>query len=305
MFCHKCGKELANDGLFCQYCGTPAIAPPKAEPVPEVTPDPPVIIPQKNAPVQSPIPEPSATHAAASAPDAPMSPSANSKPTKNNRYCQYCGKLLDSEKKRCASCGKTQRKKIPLLLVLIPALILVALAGLNVYQYIQYNAALTEKNDSIDKLTADNLSLTKEISDLTNEIDELTDDISDMDQELDDMNKTVQSHVTAKAIYQNLSSFFSSNKASSYNKYKSFFADTNVVVVREGESATLSVTYKGNNTIWMDAEKDYYIDYEWLHGWSNDTTKAQVTGKNAGSTLLTFGIEDSSDRFYVMVIVVK
>ena len=78
-----------------------------------------------------------------------------------------------------------------------------------------------------------------------------------------------------------------------------------MVVVREGESATLSVTYKGNNTIWMDAEKDYYIDYEWLHGWSNDTTKAQVTGKNAGSTLLTFGIEDSSDRFYVMVIVVK
>lgn len=287
MFCHKCGKELANDSQFCQQCGTPVITLSHTEPVPEVNPTPPV------------------TPAAASVPAAPEPSSSNGHSVKKERYCQYCGKILEPEKKRCTSCGKTQRKKIPLLLILISALILVALAGLNVYQYINYNDDLREKNESIETLTADNLSLTNEVNDLTNEILELTDDISDMDQELDEMNKTVQSHVTARAIYQNLTSFFSSTKASTYNKYKSFFSNTNVIVVREGETASISITYKGNETIWMDAEKDYYIDYEWSHGWSNNTTKAEVTGKNAGSTVLTFGIEDSTDRFYVMVIVVK
>ena len=91
----------------------------------------------------------------------------------------------------------------------------------------------------------------------------------------------------------------------SYEEFKDYFANTNIIVVREGKTATISITYKGNDTIWMNAEKDYYIDYEWSHSWSNDTTKAEVTGKNAGSTILTFSKEDSSDKFYVLVVVVE
>lgn len=287
MFCHKCGKELANDSLFCQRCGTPVITQAHAEPVPEATPTPPV------------------TPAAVSVPAAPEPSSSNGHSVKKERRCRYCGNILESEKKTCSFCGKPQRKATSSVLILISALLLLALAGLSIYQHISYRADLSEKNASIEQLTADNHSLTNEVSDLTEKISNLRSDIADMKLKLGDMNKTVQTHATAKAVYQNISSFFSSTKASTYNKYKDYFANTNIIVVREGKTATVSITYKGNDTIWMDAEKDYYIDYEWSHSWSNDTTKAEVTGKNAGSTILTFSKEDSSDKFYVLVVVVE
>lgn len=95
---------------------------------------------------------------------------------KKNKFCSRCGKLIDSETKKCTGCGKQYFKGIPWEKMPIVGLVLILIAScaLNVYQHqemkeIEFNAKMHQSE--IKELTNNNKELNQEITDLSNDLD--------------------------------------------------------------------------------------------------------------------------------------
>lgn len=93
------------------------------------------------------------------------------------RYCKLCGGLIDNDTKKCSNCSKQYFKiKKPkfnkfVCIITIFAVMILTLAGLNVYQYINYNdyiiktdATMQELNNEIDNLNSTIKSKTQTIN---------------------------------------------------------------------------------------------------------------------------------------------
>lgn len=95
---------------------------------------------------------------------------------KKQRYCKFCGGAIDPETKKCAKCGKQYfrikfNKHIFLYTVLI--LVILLLAGVNAYQYIQYQNDMQKKEHIIQKQERDIETYQKRIKGYIDDISEL------------------------------------------------------------------------------------------------------------------------------------
>ena len=107
----------------------------------------------------------------------------------------------------------------------------------------------------------------------------------------------------ATAAYTDLQEFFSSGAAAYYNKYKSYYSDTNVIVVQVGETETVSVTSNTWDTIAYERDNDN-VSCSWGNRWDYNTATLNITGKEVGTSLLLFTREGDAEEFYVLVIVI-
>lgn len=77
-----------------------------------------------------------------------------SKTNTKQRFCKHCGSIIDADTKKCTSCGK-QYFHLPkphkhTVIIIIAAILIVSLAGLNIYQYIsstEYREAFKQQED--------------------------------------------------------------------------------------------------------------------------------------------------------------
>lgn len=80
-----------------------------------------------------------------------ITPPLNKK-TKKIRYCKICGGLIDSERKKCTSCGKQFFKfSKGIIKTIVTIMLFVLLVGLNIFQYIFF--AQTNKEFAQSKTT--------------------------------------------------------------------------------------------------------------------------------------------------------
>lgn len=94
------------------------------------------------------------------------------------RYCSRCGSLIDSETKKCTGCGKQyfrgfRHKKVPVskkstVSVIVLTLLLVAVSALSVWQYVNVQEIMTEKQTVMEQQE-------QKIADLEQKIEETAD----------------------------------------------------------------------------------------------------------------------------------
>lgn len=198
MNCLKCGYPIPDDSQFCQYCGVkieyPAADGPSVQAEAEKCTYPPAE--EAAGSVSS-----SAEEAAGSAihtdrggqgPTALVSsgevraagPYPEKKRRSKERFCKLCGGHIDRDTRRCESCGRKYFKFRPRILVsVLAALIIVLLAGLNVYQYLtirdnsseikQLDLTVDDLRDRLDTALKRVQSLNGKIDSLNGEIDSL------------------------------------------------------------------------------------------------------------------------------------
>jgi RNA polymerase subunit RPABC4/transcription elongation factor Spt4 len=145
MKCPKCGYILPEDSEFCQYCGEKLIILSKTNSNPEM--------PEASREIRKVLQDNS---------------TRENGPTVDNtkkRICKLCGGLIDPNTKKCTSCGQQyfrfSKKVYPIAIFIV---MIIALAGLNICQYISYNhtiATLENKvayyDDFCDFLSSDNI----------------------------------------------------------------------------------------------------------------------------------------------------
>lgn len=209
MNCLKCGYPIPDDSQFCQYCGVkieyPAADGPSVQAEAEKCTYPSAeeaAVPvspsarETAAPVSSPVRETagSAIHTdrGGQGPTALVSsgevrtaaPYPEKKRRSKERFCKLCGGHIDRDTRRCESCGRQYFKFRPRVLVsVLAALIIVLLAGLNVYQYLtirdnsseikQLDLTVDDLRDRLDTALKRVQSLNGKIDSLNGENEEL------------------------------------------------------------------------------------------------------------------------------------
>lgn len=192
MLCNKCNQPLPDDSEFCQYCGTKLEVAATDEKNTDVSKDSVVNIEvvevteelsetkventsveiveheasvltvvdetssesanQQNAEVHS-NDEIEETQQEKPIETLVSTPSSNKKAPKT-RYCKMCGSLIDSETKKCTSCGKQFFKLPKLNKTVLLVIICSVLLGLNIFQCIQLTQTKTTivtQNKTIQK----------------------------------------------------------------------------------------------------------------------------------------------------------
>jgi RNA polymerase subunit RPABC4/transcription elongation factor Spt4 len=92
MFCIKCGKELPDESLFCQYCGQKTGSPQNEAPV--------LITAEKQVNLITPVN------------NLPPIAEMKMKPTSDEVYCRSCGNIIRKEAEMCPKCGVNRTKPI-------------------------------------------------------------------------------------------------------------------------------------------------------------------------------------------------
>lgn len=163
----------------------------------------------------------------------------------------------------------------------------ILLVVLSIFSVALYITSLNLREE-VDNLKETNTSLGLEIKDLKGEIASLE--------------KKAKENTATKTI-NGARDFISSSKANSYKASSKYYANTNVVVVEVGKTATLSVTCTLDDDLWLEWSNSN-AEAEWHDDWSYNTCTVSVKGKKAGTTVISFTAENSSKAFDILVIVV-
>lgn len=296
MKCAKCGCNLPDDSKFCQYCGssisenkTSQII--KDEEKASMAPVQPVRL---NLSAMDETPRtygnyhvsgsdvvfvPESDRRGGVAPPI-VQPEKAPVPTSPPAVAPHCYGSESTPTTKSGSIDSKQRSKTnpiwPILLVVL-TICLVAF----------YITSINLKEEA-DQLKETNTSLKAEIQALKDEVASLE--------------KKAKGNTANKTI-EGTREFIRSSKANSYKASSKYYANTNVVVVEAGKTATLSVTCTLSDDLWLEWSNSN-ADAEWNDDWSYNTCTVSVNGKKAGTTVISFTAENSSKAFDVLVIVV-
>ncbi len=251
MFCTTCGKKLEDGTKFCIYCGAKQEdAPaPEAEPAAYAAPEAPAFeTPAPEAPVFD-VP--------------PVAPAFDNAPAKK--------------------AGKG--KKVALIAVI--GVLILALIGLNVYQYF---VMAPKTRDELADVKSDLKKSEAKYDDLKADYDEL--------EELYDSADTASSDLWDICYYANYNDIGYASD--------SFHADKAVIVLSEDdydETLTITCAIEGGVTLNLSLDgssADVSFDED---TWEGDTTTLTVSPLEKGVTLATFTNDANSESFSVIIIV--
>ena len=251
--CKKCGKQLPDDSLFCQYCG-------------ELL-------------------------------DRSDLQKANEENTVYNENASNLYRATAEDKTANSREDDAKKEKTShrgsVIAVVVLSVLICCLAGLNIYQYFSNNETLQVLRAENDSLKENNAKLKEE---KTQAISERIAARKERDQAKSDSREyeTVKSWVT--------------KYGKGFQAQNSYYAASNIIAVKAGETVNLSITYTGNRTLWLSTTTAC-CKADWGSGWSGNTTNVKISGVSAGTSELIFSLgnndeADSKESFRVLVIVV-
>ena len=238
----------------------------------------------------------------------------------DSEFCQYCGKKIETTKSEAqkaidpesfflndAPKSKYRSKSVTICAIIA---LIVVLAGLNVYQYINGQGrasnsanlitALEQKNGEITSLEESVEKKEKEIQAKENRIDELNEKISELEKNMSDSEEKVE-------FYDDLWFTFSDQESYGYASNNFRVNDGIVVLKRGGNKKTITLTANFSDYVEIDSDiNGISADLEWNEDeWSGSTTTLSIIPSRIinGVTTITFSNSINNKSFKVLVIV--
>ena len=264
MFCTTCGKKLEEGTKFCIYCGA------KQEDAPA---------PAAESAVTAPVYESTASVEESPAPEAPAFETPT--PKAPSFDVPPVAPVFDEAPAKKEGKGK----KIALIAVI--GVLILALIGLNAYQYF---VMAPKTADKLDDAKSDLKKAEAKYDELKDEYDELEGLYDSADSASVDL-----ADICYYAQYNNIG--YASD---------AFHTDTAVIVLSEDdydETLTLTLAVDTAVTVSYDLE-GYSADVSFDEDtWEGDTTTLTVSPLEKGVTLLSFYNDVNSETFSVIIIV--
>ena len=276
MRCMNCGRELPEGSRFCQYCGGRLTEqapprPPEGAPRPGPIPTPPPGPGERagDAPKPGPVPP----QGGAQPKDAPKpKPEPEPKPKKGGG-----GKLA---------------------FIIIAAVLIAALAGLNVYQYAAFGSTAQESADRIKQLEGEVSSKESEINSLHGQIDTLESEALSRENELSALR-------TRSGWLDEIAEFIDDYDAGYATDY--FRASEALIVTTTAdylESFTLYTEYNLGMTVSYETEGSS-ATLEFAEDTWGSSVELYVYPQSPGITIFTLSNDLYYDSFRVMVVVTE
>ena len=275
MRCMNCGRELPDGSRFCQYCGGRLTeqAPPR---------------PPEGAPRPGPIPTPppGPGERAGDAPNpGPVPPQGGAQPK-------------DAPKPKPEPKPKKEGNGGKLAFIIIAAVLIAALAGLNVYQYAAFGSTAQESADRIKQLEGEVSSKESEINSLHGQIDTLESEALGRENELSALR-------TRSGWLDEIAEFIDDYDAGYATDY--FRASEALIVTTTAdylESFTLYTEYNLGMTVSYETEGSS-ATLEFAEDTWGSSVDLYVYPQSPGITIFTLSNDLYYDSFRVMVVVTE
>lgn len=275
MRCMNCGRELPDGSRFCQYCGGRLTeqAPPRP---PEGAPRP--------GPIPTPPPGPGERAGDAPKPG-PVPPQGGAQPK-------------DAPKPKPEPKPKKEGNGGKLAFIIIAAVLIAALAGLNVYQYAAFGSTAQESADRIKQLEGEVSSKESEINSLHGQIDTLESEALSRENEMSSLR-------TRSDWLDEIAEFIDDYDAGYATDY--FRASEALIVTTTAdylESFTLYTEYNLGMTVSYETEGSS-ATLEFAEDTWGSSVDLYVYPQSPGITIFTLSNDLYYDSFRVMVVVTE
>ena len=275
MRCMNCGRELPDGSRFCQYCGGRLTeqAPPRP---PEGAPRP--------GPIPTPPPGPGERAGDATKPG-PVPPQGGAQPK-------------DAPKPKPEPKPKKEGNGGKLAFIIIAAVLIAALAGLNVYQYAAFGSTAQESADRIKQLEGEVSSKESEINSLHGQIDTLESEALSRENEMSSLR-------TRSGWLDEIAEFIDDYDAGYATDY--FRASEALIVTTTAdylESFTLYTGYNLGMTVSYETEGSS-ATLEFAEDTWGSSVDLYVYPQSPGITIFTLSNDLYYDSFRVMVVVTE
>lgn len=275
MRCMNCGRELPDGSRFCQYCGGRLTeqAPPRP---PEGAPRP--------GPIPTPPPGPGERAGDAPKPG-PVPPQGGAQPK-------------DAPKPKPEPKPKKEGNGGKLAFIIIAAVLIAALAGLNVYQYAAFGSTAQESADRIKQLEGEVSSKESEINSLHGQIDTLESEALSRENEMSSLR-------TRSDWLDEIAEFIDDYDAGYATDY--FRASEALIVTTTAdylESFTLYTEYNLGMTVSYETEGSS-ATLEFAEDTWGSSVELYVYPQSPGITIFTLSNDLYYDSFRVMVVVTE
>ena len=275
MRCMNCGRELPDGSRFCQYCGGRLTeqAPPRP---PEGAPRP--------GPIPTPPPGPGERAGDAPKPG-PVPPQGGAQPK-------------DAPKPKPEPKPKKEGNGGKLAFIIIAAVLIAALAGLNIYQYAAFGSTAQESADRIKQLEGEVSSKESEINSLHGQIDTLESEALSRENEMSSLR-------TRSDWLDEIAEFIDDYDAGYATDY--FRASEALIVTTTAdylESFTLYTEYNLGMTVSYETEGSS-ATLEFAEDTWGSSVDLYVYPQSPGITIFTLSNDLYYDSFRVMVVVTE
>ena len=295
MRCMNCGRELPEGSRFCQYCGgrlteqappRPPEGAPRPGPIPTPPPGPGERAGDAPRPGPIPTPPPGPGERAGDAPKpGPVPPQGGAQPK-------------DAPKPKPEPKPKKEGNGGKLAFIIIAAVLIAALAGLNIYQYAAFGSTAQESADRIKQLEGEVSSKESEINSLHGQIDTLESEALSRENEMSSLR-------TRSDWLDEIAEFIDDYDAGYATDY--FRASEALIVTTTAdylESFTLYTEYNLGMTVSYETEGSS-ATLEFAEDTWGSSVDLYVYPQSPGITIFTLSNDLYYDSFRVMVVVTE
>jgi hypothetical protein len=232
-------------------------------------------------------------------------------PISGSKFCKKCGGMIDKSSKKCTSCGKQYfrfpQRKAKTVGIILTVFALLALLGLNIFQYVKYAEEMKMQMASASAQEAKIETKIKQINRQAEEIDGLERELTTVNQQNKELVASNNKYSLKASYFDGLLAFLDGEKIGRASD--DFYADTGIILVNTAETdKTITLTAD-----WYDAfsVKLFISNYAVADvsfskdDWTGSTTKLNITPCSAGVASVTFTNDLNDQTFQVLIIVVE
>jgi RNA polymerase subunit RPABC4/transcription elongation factor Spt4 len=233
MKCNKCGSELPEDSLFCQYCGYDLSASGKETNEFEMENALPAIT-DKNDPSTNTVSSESIEPEGGNSGESEIKED-NQKKRKKTVYCKKCGSVINSETKKCNGCGKQYFHIKRIGFTRVTLIIAVALFCINLFQLYMYFRQV-QKTDSYHQIVIDQEETIKSKNNIISAKDNM---ISIKEKTISEKDKNIERLQEYKNFFYKYAVIVPNNGTIYYHKYGCEDCDTSHFWIYNTEAAKI------------------------------------------------------------------